>query len=92
MTATAGRLTPQIIELHGQGLSVKAIAHAVGCSAPNVVRCLQRHTRWDCVVAGLPKELEDWLLAEARRSRASPAIVARAMLVDAINEAMEEGT
>lgn len=92
MTTHPGSLTPQILELHGQGLSVKAIARAVGCSSPNVVTCLQRHTRWNGNVAGLPPRLEDWLLAEARRSRASPAIVARAMLVDAINEAMEEGT
>jgi hypothetical protein len=42
------------------------------------------------VVEALPADLDKWLALEAAKSGVSPAVMARAMLVDAIEDAREK--
>lgn len=90
MKAYHGSKSPQIIALHKNGVAARDIAREVGCSHQNVIRVLRHYTRWSGRVEALPDAMRQWLIAEAERSRVTPEVMARALLVDAINEAMEK--
>jgi len=85
--------TPRILELYASGMTPAEIARLLQCSHVNVNHTLQRHGATRGAVRILLDTLTDsnwhWLEAEARRLNITTIELARAMLVDAINEAME---
>ena len=89
MKIYAGSLSPRIVALHVAGMNTGAIAREVGCTRPNVIQTLKRKNMWTGRVAPLPRQLHDWLCREAANSGTDADTMARAMLVDAIHEAME---
>lgn len=89
-----GSKSPQIVELYNSGLHPADIARVVECSRSNVHKSLRRHLDRKDEIRNAhtrvsPLALKDmmWLQDEARRLNISSADLARAMLVDAINEA-----
>lgn len=92
-------MTTEIIRLaQEEGLNVSAIARRVGCSAPNVSKTLNRHdveaksVRPNAVathISVLSVEHRRWLMGEARKIKANWRDLARAMLIDAIEEARD---
>ena len=85
-----GSKSPHIVELFREGHGTREIARRAGCSHVNVIRVLRKYTRWSGRIEVLPDEARNWIAAEAERARTTPEIMARALLVDAINEAMEK--
>lgn len=91
----AGSLTPEIIRLAQEGLSRREIARRVGCAHPNVYKTLVRFgviaptKPLPAVVTKISVLSDDdriWLREEAKRMNVSWRDLARALLVDAINE------
>lgn len=81
-------LRPKIIELAAAGVTVGEIAKQLNCSHVNVSNTIKRAgIRW-LHIAPLSPEKANWLLAEARQSNVDPSTLARAMLIDAIEEEM----
>lgn len=83
-------LTPEIVRLWKQNYSLTQIAQMVGCTKPNVVHAIARSQIWNSRVDRLPEEHHDWLVKAASKINAPPAAMARALLIDAIEEAMME--
>lgn len=86
-----GSKTPEIIDRWKQNQSLREIATAVGCTKANVIGAIRRHMVWNNRVECLPPDYHDWLIREASKTHTSPAVYARALLIDAINDAMENG-
>lgn len=84
-----GSKTPEIIDLWKQNKSLREIATAVGCTKANVIGAIRRHMIWNNRVECLPPDYHDWLLRAASKTNTSPSVMARALLIDAIEEAME---
>lgn len=93
--ARAGSLTPEIIRLAKEGVDRREIARRVGCAPPNVYKTLVRYgvilpaRPLPAVVTKislLSDEYRIWLKEEAKRMRVNWRDLARALLVDAINE------
>lgn len=82
--------TPEIIRLWKLNLSKAEIARVVGCTKANVVQTIRRHLAWDNRVEMLSQEHHDWLVSQASKNYTPPAIMARALLIDAIEEAMQK--
>lgn len=87
-----------IIALWQSGVINKTeIARRVGCTSVNVHKTLKRHApayttslrRMNFNVHGLPDDQIEWLEAEASRSGVTPEVMARALLIDAIEEARQ---
>lgn len=85
-----GSKTPEIIRLWKQGLTKTEIAQVTGCTKANVTQTIRRHLSWDNRVEMLAEEHHNWLVAQARKTYTAPAVMARALLVDAIEEAMSK--
>lgn len=83
-------LTPRIVALAHQGYSRNEIARQLGCTGPNVAAVLRRHTTGEglgqMIKVKLEAEYRAWLLAEAAKSGVTASEMARAIIVDAINE------
>lgn len=79
-----------ILKLWEDGKSTREIAGAVQCSKANVVQTIRRHGTSNITVLDVHFSHRKWLEREARRTRTTVGIMARAMLADAINEAMDE--
>ena len=80
--------TPEIIRLWKLNLSKTDIARLVGCTKANVTQTIRRHLAWDNRVEGLSETHHEWLVKQASRNYTPPAVMARALLIDAIEEAM----
>lgn len=95
MNFPPGSRSPKILQLYAEGKKPKEIAAEVKCSRPNVHRVLKRAGKGMprvlrlTSVSRLSQEDERWLRAEARRLGVAMADLARAMLVDAIEEARD---
>jgi hypothetical protein len=85
-----GSKTPEIIRLWKQNLTKTEIAQITGCTKANVTQTIRRHLAWDNRVEMLTEEHHNWLIRQAAKSFTSPAVMARAMLTDAIDEAMQK--
>lgn len=83
-------LTAVILQLSREGVGTNQIARSLGCSSANVSQTLKRYGAHRLVVAALPENLNKWLALEAARSGVSASVMARAMLVDAIEEEMKK--
>lgn len=99
MRVMPGSLTPEILRLADQGVAVKEIARRVGCRWPNVYKTLRRYDRLPPPaereiktfrVSALSQRDREWLRSEARRMRVNWRDLARALLIDAINEVRDE--
>lgn len=82
---------PRILELWAEGKSLREIASEVGCTKANVVATVRRHRLWNNRVDNLPDEYHDWLIRKASMAQTPASVFARALLIDAINDAMESG-
>lgn len=80
----------RILELYMAGLNCAEIARRVGCSRVNAFNVVRYYVKWNHRVAPLPDAQREWMLREAEKIGAKPEVMARALLVDAINEAMEK--
>lgn len=83
-------LTATTLRLAREGEGVSEIARALGTSVANVSQTLHRYGMKRLVVAALPENLNKWLTTEAAKSGVAPGVMARAMLVDAIEEEMSK--
>lgn len=86
----AGSKTPEIIRLWKENVPKTEIARITGCTKANVTQTIRRHLAWDNRVEMLTEEHHNWLVAQARKTYTNPAVMARALLVDAIEEAMSK--
>lgn len=83
-------LTAEIIRLHNEGVSQHEIARRLGCTQPNVWVAIRRHLGGGPIrISVLSKEQMNWLRNQASRQRVRVNDLARAMLVDAVCDAME---
>ena len=82
--------TPEIIRLWKAHFPRAEIAKQLKCSKSNVTQAIKRHLAWDNRVEMLTEEHHNWLIRQAAKSFTSPAVMARAMLTDAIDEAMQK--
>ena len=96
MKVLRNTMTPRIIDLYRDGLAVADIAVLVGCSRSNVHKALKRHDiegygerRAHTQISPLPRDLLRWLREEAARINVNTRDLARAILVDAIEEARD---
>lgn len=81
-------VTFEILRLRAQSMSTSAIAKTVGCSAQHVAMTLRRNKLTNNgFYALLPGEHFAWLQAEAERNGVRVQDMARALLIDAIEEA-----
>jgi len=89
--AEGGSLTPRIIELYVSGMGMREISEELGCSYPNVWRALRctGHKLSSIEIIGLPGDEMKWLILESVKSNVPFEIMARALLLDAIHEAMD---
>jgi hypothetical protein len=77
--------------LREQGLSKSEIARRVGCTPGNVVNTIKRELDWDGrTISALTERDIGFVVLEAEKHNVSPRIMARALLVDAIQQAMGE--
>lgn len=96
MTKGKRGLKPKIIEMFLAGYKPPAIANRLGCSRTNVWRVLHRKgiskkgTGWNGYIGSLPPKIVAWMEREAKRTKASTATLAAALLVDAVELAIEE--
>jgi hypothetical protein len=86
-----GSLTPRIIELYLSGMGKFEISQKLGCSHTNVIVALRRNANklHGVAINGLPSDQMKWLVSEAVKSGVAVEIMARALLLDAIHEAMD---
>jgi hypothetical protein len=89
-------LKARILELFHAGFKAPEIARRVGCTRTNVWRTIHRHVstkrgyQWNGYVGALPPKCLAWLEREVKRTKATAAEVTAALLVDAIEQAIEE--
>ena len=81
---------PEIMRLFRKGMRRTVIAEQIGCSVHNVRQTIERHSRRShkMVIEGLPDTHCDWLMDEGDKLGVSLPTLARAMLFDAIEDAM----
>lgn len=80
----------EIVRLFEEGLSQREIGRRLGCSQANVCLAIKRHVGSTTISVKLSdRRHAEWLLREARRCGVDKEIMARALLTDAICEAME---
>ncbi len=75
-------------------MRARSVRKSRGFSAalgPYVNLVMRRQRKWNLRVASCPAEIAEWIEAEALKHDVLPGEMARAMLVDAVNEAMEGG-
>jgi len=82
--------TPEIIRLWKAHFPRAEIAKQLKCSKSNVTQAIKRHLAWDNRIATLTDEHHAWLVRQATKSSTPPSVMARAMLTDAIDEAMQK--
>lgn len=85
--------SPEIVRLWRSGVKSRTeIARRVGCSMSNVRKVIMRHVpeyTTPIMVSGLTVDQVKWLEAEASKSGVTPDVMARALLIDAIEEARQ---
>lgn len=90
MTFSPNSKAPEIVRLFEQGLSQHEIARKLKCTQVNVSLAIKRHVgALTVIVTVADRRQVEWLKREARRCGVSEGVMARALLVDAISEAME---
>ena len=94
MKTLRGSKSDKILGLYEGGMAPSDIAGIVGCTRSNVHKSIQRHCggakspRYGLTrVSLLPPDDLEWLHAEAHRLGAPIGDIARALLIDAIEEA-----
>lgn len=97
MKVREGTRTAEIIALFRSGMRQADIAREVSCTPANVYRALFNHGEIDGPTISMrisPLTLEDrtWLRKQAAIAKVPLCDLARAMLVDAINEARDAKT
>lgn len=100
-----GSLTPRILKMYAEGISQRKISQTLGCSETNVNQAIRREkarlegkpmpnvvvTRpWAGRIAPLVTDHVAWLEAEAKRAGTTPDVIARSLLVDAIENEIGE--
>ena len=83
-------MTLSIIKLHAEGRTKSEIARLMGCTWQHVNHVLRREREPQMTVAALPEPKASWLATEAARAGVSVGVMARAMLIDAIEEEMDK--
>lgn len=81
-------LAPVILKMSSEGATGRQIAKHLGCSPAYVSKTLDYYGSQRLVVASLPIGFGKWLAIEAHKSGVTPGVMARAMLVDAIEGEM----
>lgn len=76
-----------MIALRRQGLSYREIGDRFDCSASAVWQAIARSSRWKGYVGEIDDSYRIWIENEAVRTRTDPETVAKALIVDAIEEA-----
>lgn len=90
MAFKAGSKAPEILRLWDEGLPIRDIAKRAGCSEPNVCMAIKRHGAAGLTVPAVHYTVYRWLETEGRKSRVAPGEIARAILIDAFNDAKEK--
>lgn len=89
-------LKPRIVKMFSDGYPVPYIAKTVGCSRPNIYKILKNlgitttKQTWNGYIAPLPPKLEHYLVRTAKASGVTMSELAKALLIDAIELAIEE--
>lgn len=83
-----GSRAPQVMAMHKAGISGADISRQLGISDASVSKTIKRHTigsdaMW---VPALPREVSRYLIQEAGKSGVKIGELARAFLIDAVNE------
>lgn len=82
---------PAILRLWQRGVPKREIAEQVGCTVQNVCNAVRKHGYgWAGYVAPIPERLQAWISREAKRAGVASHVMARALLIDAIEDAIEE--
>lgn len=90
MRKNGGRVL-EILRLYDRGVPSGEIASRTGCTVQNVCNAVRRHRPvWSGLVSPLSPRAQAWLVAEAKRAGVSACVMARALLIDAIEDAIEE--
>lgn len=86
-------LRSEILRLYEEEhMTVTQIAAALGCSKANVSTMIKRALSWDQTISPpLPVSIVRWLVDEAARQSKSPAALARELIINAYNQAKENG-
>lgn len=79
----------RIIELHKKGLRNAEIGRQIGCSRAYVSAVIKGAFGWTGFVPALGEQHQAWLQREAKKANVEPELLVRAILIDAIDEAME---
>lgn len=77
----------EMVELRRQGLSYRQIGDRFDCSASAVWQAIARSSRWKGYVGHIDDSYRIWIENEAIRTRTNPETVAKALIVDAIEDA-----
>lgn len=83
-------LSLAIIKMRGEGRTQREIAKRLKCSEQNVAYVLRKYQMRAFSIAPITQDRMNWLHEEAKRSKIALGEMARALLIDAIDEAMEE--
>lgn len=76
-----------MIAMRRAGHSFRAIGAAFGCTGSAVYQAIRRASTWNGFVGEIDDSYRIWIENEAVKTRTNPATVAKALLIDAIEDA-----
>lgn len=83
-------LQDKILALYFDGIKQYIIAKKLSCTPAYVSTTIREYRHKQFRIALPPQDEVDWLFAEARKAKVAPSEMARALLLDAIHDAMDK--
>jgi predicted transcriptional regulator len=83
--------TAKILAMNEAGATLGQIAEKLGCTKSNASQTIKRHREWNRVVAPIPKDHHEWIVAQAQKKRMMPMLFVAQLLVSVIDKEMKRG-